>query len=184
MPSKIRQSICSLRWFKLVQSGILGFKVAFRGSRNDVYRDERGPARNYPQLLAVSFFASFFWVPFWISFFPKVAIQDLPEGPQNTQKWLSKACPGESQSVLPIWTPFFHTFCLFPNLGMCCKYSKYYIQTTFFTYTLGPRKYEKYLPKTTSIRSKIHSQITPKPYAHRDPEKAAPKVFQLAKKCQ
>ena len=67
---------------------------------------------------------------------------------------------------------------------MCCKHSKYNIQTTFFTCTRGQRKSKKNTPKTPQIHSQNHSKINPKPSSNRDTEKALQKVLQIAKKYQ
>ena len=67
-------------------------------------------------------------------------------------------------------------------MAMCFKYSKYHIETTFFTCTRGQRKSKKSIPKTLQIHSKNHSKISPKPNPNRDPEKALHKVLQSAKK--
>ena len=125
-------------------------------------------------------FRIIFSIPFWTPFFPKVTPQGSPKGPQNPPKWSPKACVGESQSAPRILTTFFHIFHQFSNMAMCCKCSKYHIETTCFTCTRGQRKSRKNIPKTPQIHSKNHSKISPKPNSNRDPEKNAPKS---ASKC-
>ena len=79
-------------------------------------------------------------------------------------------------------TLIFNIFHYSSDMAMCCKHSKYHIETTFFTCTSGQRTSQKSIPKTPQIHSKNHSKISPKPNSNRDPEKALQKVFQSATK--
>ena len=141
-----------------------------------------------PILLADSFFASFFGGPSEHHFFLKVTPQGSPKGPQNPPKWSSKACPRESQSAAPILTTFFHIFHSFSNMAMCCKHSKYHIETTSFPCTRVQRKSKKKHSKNTSnslqkpLKNQSQTQFKQRP--RKSAPKSASKCDKVPKMCQ
>ena len=102
--------------------------------------------------------------------------------PRGGQNGAQKRPPGESQNASSILTPFFHIVHYFSNMAMCCKRSKYHIETTFFICTHGQRKSKKKHSKniSNSLQKPLKNQSQTK--SKQRPRKSAPKSASICAK--